>query len=150
VTGGGATQPSVAEAPVVVRKDDPRASRQAEIERRLREGTRFVLEDVVFAGRTAVLAQEQGLTDLSRALAALPLTSIRLEVFVDATEDPNEDLRTSMTQAMAVVRKLVAFGIGRERIAQEARGGAQPVVPNFTFRGRATNRRVEVVSVHAR
>jgi outer membrane protein OmpA-like peptidoglycan-associated protein len=115
--------------------------------RKLEQGARFVLEDVEFAGRTPVFSQEHGLGDLARALAALPATSVRLEVFVDATEDPNQDVRASMAQAMAAVRRLVALGVARERVAQEARGGESPLQPNFTSRGRMANRRIEVVAV---
>jgi outer membrane protein OmpA-like peptidoglycan-associated protein len=134
-------------APAVAGKADPRAAKQAEIVRRLEQGTRFVLEDVEFAGRTPVFSQEHGLGDLARALAALPTTSVRLEVFVDKTEDANQDVRASMAQAMAAVRQLVALGVARERIAQEARGGESPLQPNFTSRGRMANRRIEVVAV---
>jgi outer membrane protein OmpA-like peptidoglycan-associated protein len=126
---------------------DPRAAKQAELVRRLEQGVRFVLEDVEFAGRTPVFSQEHGLGDLARALAALPATSVRLEVFVDATEDANQDVRASMAQAMAAVRRLVALGVARERVAQEARGGESPLQPNFTSRGRMANRRIEVVAV---
>ena len=129
---------------------DPRAARQAQIVRKLEQGTRFVLEDVEFAGRTPVFSQEHGLGDLAHALAALPTTSVRLEVFVDATEDPNQDVRASMAQAMAAVRRLVALGVARERVAQEARGGESPIQPNFTSRGRMANRRIEVVAVKSR
>jgi outer membrane protein OmpA-like peptidoglycan-associated protein len=59
-------------------------------------------------------------------------------------------MRAAMARAMAVVRRLESLGIARDRIAQEARGGEDPVVPNFTSRGRAANRRVEVVAVKAR
>jgi outer membrane usher protein len=124
-----------------------RAPRQWEIQRKLRGGRRFVLEDVEFAGRSPVLVREEGLAELARALAALPGVRVRLEVFVDGTEDPSEDVRAAMAQAMAVVRRLVSLGVARERIAQQALGGVQPVVPNFTARGRAANRRVEVIAV---
>lgn len=137
-------------APAALSPADPRAARRSEIARKLDQGARFVLGDVEFAGRTAVLAKEQGLTDLARVLAASPATSVRIEVFVDGTDDPSKDARASMAQAMAVTRRLVALGVARERIAQEARGGEDPLVPNFTSRGRAANRRVEVVSVKQR
>ena len=141
--------PAPALAPAAV-SSDPRAARPAELARKLDAGKRFVLEDVEFAGRTAVLVREQGLTDLARALAANPGTSVRIEVFVDGTDDPSKDARASMAQAMAVTRRLVGLGVARERIAQEARGGEDPLVPNFTSRGRAANRRVEVVGVKRR
>jgi outer membrane protein OmpA-like peptidoglycan-associated protein len=129
---------------------DPRAARQADLARRLERGERFVLDDVEFAGRTAVLEQEAGVEDLARAMSAAPRTSIRIEVFVDATSNPQKDASDSMAQAMTVVRRLVVLGVARERIGQIARGGQDPVAPNMTAKGRAQNRRVEVVATAGR
>jgi outer membrane protein OmpA-like peptidoglycan-associated protein len=125
---------------------DPRAERQAELVRKLVRGERFVLDDVEFTGRTTVFEQEEGLGDLARAMGKVPKAQIRIEVFVDASGNAQQDASASMAQAMAIVRRLVALGVARERIAQVARGGNEPVTPNFTARGRAANRRVEVVA----
>jgi outer membrane protein OmpA-like peptidoglycan-associated protein len=105
---------------------------------------------VEFAGRTAVLEQEAGVEDLARAMTAVPRARIRIEVFVDATSSAKKDASDSMAQAMTVVRKLVSHGIARDRIAQVAKGGKEPVAPNMTAKGRAANRRVEVVALQAR
>jgi outer membrane protein OmpA-like peptidoglycan-associated protein len=94
--------------------------------------------------------EEEGLSDLARAMGAVPGTKVRIEVFVDASGNPQEDATASMSQAMAVVRRLVALGVARERIEQIARGGTEPVTPNFTSKGRAANRRVEVVATQGR
>jgi outer membrane protein OmpA-like peptidoglycan-associated protein len=124
--------------------------RREELARKLEGGGRFVLGGVKFAGRTAVLVRAEGLEDLARVLADQPGTNVRIEVFVDATDDPGADTRISMAQAMAVLRRLRALGVARERVAHEARGGEAPLLPNFTGRGRAANRRVEVAAVKAR
>jgi flagellar motor protein MotB len=47
--------------------------------------------------------------------------------------------------AQAAGERLVALGVPQTRIAWRGRGGTDPLLPNFTARGRATNRRVEVV-----
>ncbi len=139
--------PAIAAVP---QKADGRADRQAELVRRLRAGERFVLEDVEFAGRTTVLVQEDGIGDLARAMGDVPKAQVRIEVFLDATGNKQKDASESMAQAMAVVRRLVALGVARERIAQVAKGGKDPVAPNFTAKGRAANRRVEVVALKGR
>ena len=131
-------------------KADPRPDRHAELVRRLKQGERFVLDEVEFAGRTTVLVQEDGIGDLARAMEAVPKARVRIEVFVDATGNKQSDASASMAQAMAVVRRLVALGVARDRIAQVAKGGKDPVTPSFTAKGRAANRRVEVVSSKGR
>ena len=127
-------------------KADPRAERRSELARKLERRERFLLDDVEFAGRTAVFAQEDGLTDLAGAMGSVPRATVRIEVFVDASGNAQQDASASMAQAMAVVRRLVTLGVARERIAQVAKGGTEPVAPNFTAKGRAANRRVEVVA----
>ena len=106
-----------------------------------------MLEDVVFAGRTAELQRDAGLADLAIAFGSLPAGSLRLEAFVDTTPDRAADERLSAAMAQVAGERLVALGVPRTRIAWQGRGSAEPLLPNFTARGRATNRRVEVVSV---
>ena len=124
-----------------------RTPRQLEWAGRLGSGERFVLEDVVFAGRTAELQRDAGLADLAIAFGSLPAGSLRLEAFVDTTPDRAADERLSAAMAQVAGERLVALGVPRTRIAWQGRGSAEPLLPNFTARGRATNRRVEVVSV---
>jgi outer membrane protein OmpA-like peptidoglycan-associated protein len=119
--------------------------RQAEMARKLEGRERFVLEGISFAGRSPVLVDSSGLVDLARVLSLAPDVNVRLESFVDATENESEDGQASMAMAMAATRRLGAFGIDRSRISVLARGGEAPIVPNFTAKGRASNRRLEVV-----
>jgi len=119
--------------------------RQAEMARKLEARERFVLEGISYAGRSPVLVDSSGLVDLARVLSLAPAVNVRLESFVDATEDESEDGQASMAMAMAATRRLGAFGIDRSRISVLARGGEAPIVPNFTAKGRASNRRLEVV-----
>jgi outer membrane protein OmpA-like peptidoglycan-associated protein len=139
---------AAAAAGATTQKAPPLTPRQSELASKLAAGTPFVLPDVEFAGRTAVLARTEGLADLARALG--PSLGLHVEVYVDATRDPSQDARASMAQAMEIVRQLVALGVARDRIAQEARGGDKPILPNFTAHGRAANRRVEVTGVKPR
>jgi outer membrane protein OmpA-like peptidoglycan-associated protein len=123
--------------------------RQTSWARKLDERARFVVDDVEFAGRSGALVADKGLIDLAKAIVVNPDLGIRLEVFVDATEDASEDTKVSMAMAMAATRRLAALGVARERILVEARGGDSPVMPNFSLRGRVANRRIEVVGLPA-
>jgi outer membrane protein OmpA-like peptidoglycan-associated protein len=124
-----------------------RTPRQTEWARRLTSAERFVVEDVAFAGRSADLERDVGLADLAVALFAEPSVTIRLEGFVDSTSDPGADRKLSAAMAQAAAKELADLGIPRHRVTAEGRGGESPRLPNFTARGRAANRRVEVVAV---
>jgi outer membrane protein OmpA-like peptidoglycan-associated protein len=128
-------------------RPQPRTPRQAEWARRLAAGERVVVEDVAFNGRTASLQRDGGLADLAIALAASEDAKIRLEAFVDATSDRGSDARLSTAMARAAGERLAQLGVERERLSWTGRGGESPLLPNFTARGRAANRRVEVVAV---
>jgi outer membrane protein OmpA-like peptidoglycan-associated protein len=125
----------------------PKTQRQADWAKRLDQGDRIVLEDVAFAGRSADLQRDAGLADLAAALLAQPGVSVRLEGFVDATNDRTADHKLSLSMAQAAARRLAALGVPRQRVSSNGRGGDSPRLPNFTTRGRAANRRLEAVAV---
>jgi outer membrane protein OmpA-like peptidoglycan-associated protein len=133
-------------APAPAQRPAP-TPRQGEWSRRLAERGRFAIDDLEFRGRTAKLARDAGLADLAAALAVAPDVKVRLEGFVDATSDPRMDARLSMSMAQAAGKRLVALGIARDRVTWAGRGGETPLLPNFTARGRAANRRVEAVGL---
>jgi outer membrane protein OmpA-like peptidoglycan-associated protein len=124
----------------------PRTPRQADWAKRITGGERVVVEDVVFTARTAALQRDGGLADLAIALSAAPETKVRLEAFVDATSDRSADAKLSTAMAKAAGERLVQLGVDRERLSWTGRGGESPLLPNFTVRGRAANRRLEVVA----
>jgi outer membrane protein OmpA-like peptidoglycan-associated protein len=53
--------------------------------------------------------------------------------------------KLSVDRAMAIVEKLKGAGIPAQRLLYEGRGGRDPVATNETERGRAQNRRVEIL-----
>lgn len=138
---------STRKAPPPTPAPPPLTARQAEWARRLAAGDRLMVEDLAFAGRTADVSREGGLGDLAAAAATVPTGALRLEGFVDATTDRAGDAKLSLAMADAVAQRLVALGVPRAKIATAGRGGESPLLPNFTLRGRATNRRVEAVVV---
>jgi flagellar motor protein MotB len=48
--------------------------------------------------------------------------------------------------AQAAARRLVELGVESGRLSVAGRGSDSPLVPNFTARGRAANRRIEASS----
>lgn len=146
----GPAQPPAAKPappPAAAARTVPRTPRQTEWAKRLESGDRFVLEDVAFAGRTSELQRDGGLADLAVALFARPAVTVRLEGFVDASSDRADDAKLSTAMAQAAGQRLVELGVPLQRLSWVGRGGTSPILPNFTARGRAANRRVEVVVV---
>ena len=124
----------------------PRTPRQTEWARKLAAGERIVVDDVAFAGRSAELLRDGGLADLAIALAAAPGVAVRIEAFVDATDDRAGDGRLSEEMARTAGERLQQLGVPRARLGWSGRGGESPLLPNFTARGRAANRRIEVAA----
>jgi outer membrane protein OmpA-like peptidoglycan-associated protein len=102
---------------------------------------------VVFAGRTPQVQRDGGLADLAIALATVPDVRVRVEAFVDTTSDPAGDAKLSAEMAKTAAHRLFDLGIARERVSFGGRGGESPLLPNFTARGRAANRRLEIVGL---
>jgi outer membrane protein OmpA-like peptidoglycan-associated protein len=125
-----------------------RSPRQAEWAKRLAAGGgRILVEDATFDGRSPALARDGGLADLTAALLSVPGARVRIEAFVDATSESDTDLKLSREMAAAAVQRLVELGVPRGRLTGAGRGGESPILPNFTTRGRAANRRIEAVSL---
>jgi outer membrane protein OmpA-like peptidoglycan-associated protein len=64
---------------------------------------------------------------------------------VDTSGDPALDARLSADMARTASQRLADLGVDPGRLASAGRGGEAPILPNFTARGRAANRRIEVV-----
>lgn len=107
----------------------------------------FIVEEVSFAGRTSQLQRDSGLADLAIALLSTPGGRVRIEGHVDATNDSPADMRLSLAMAQAAADRLRDLGIPSSRIQVSGRGSQNPRLPNFTARGRNTNRRIEAVGL---
>jgi outer membrane protein OmpA-like peptidoglycan-associated protein len=151
-----AAGPAPTPAPVATQQPSasPAQSRPAAITPRqkewaLRLGLReqFLIDDVAFAGRTAQLLRDSGLADLAIAILSTPEIRVRVEGHVDATNDAAADARVSMDMARAAVGRLVELGVPAGRVLVSGRGAENPLLPNFTARGRTANRRVEAVGL---
>ena len=147
-----AVAPAAAPAPAPPAPEPPaprdtRTPRQSEWARRLSGQGRLVVDDVRFNGRSAEISKDAGLVDLAAALATVPDLKVRLEGFVDATAEPAADAKLSHAMAQAAAKRLVQLGVAQGRVTISGRGSENPVLPNFTARGRAANRRIEVVGL---
>ncbi len=138
--------PPVQAAPRPLPATEPRSARQRDWARRLAENGKVQLEEVAFTGRTGELARDGGLSDLAQVLRATPGLTVRLTGFVDTSGDPAADGRLSLVMAQAAARRLTELGVEAGRIGVAGRGSDGPIVPNFTARGRAANRRIEASS----
>jgi outer membrane protein OmpA-like peptidoglycan-associated protein len=134
--------------PRAEQRPEPKTPRQVEWAKRLADGGRIHVEDLAFAGRSADLQRDGGLADLAVALSAQPAVGVRVEGFVDSTSDRAGDVKLSSAMAQAVEKRLLDLGVPRQRLSSTGRGGESPILPNFTARGRAANRRIEVVVIH--
>ncbi len=112
---------------------------------RLYPGGRFVVAGIAFEGRGGSLVSADGLSDLAAALREVPGVRVRVEAFVDASDDREGDSRVSEGMARDVADRLAALGVPRARISWAGRGGASPLFPNSSARAREANRRIEVV-----
>jgi outer membrane protein OmpA-like peptidoglycan-associated protein len=142
-TPAAAGAPPAPAPPQAAPAKEPRTPRQAEWAKRLAQGERILVEDVTFAARTATLQRDAGLADLAAAVLARPGSGVRLEGFVDATADRSGDQKLSLAMAQAAGKRLLELGVPKQLLTWSGRGGESPVLPNFTARGRAWNRRIE-------
>lgn len=76
-----------------------------------------------------------------------PTQRIRIEGHTDSQEGGEDSARQQLSEARAraVSELLVRAGVEPSRIETVGLGGTRPKAPNFTPRGRALNRRVELV-----
>lgn len=118
--------------------------RQADLLTKLQRGARILVGDVAFEARSARIERDAGLRDVAALMAVATGLKLRIEGFVDASNDPDGDLRLSMEMARACGKRLIELGVARDQITWAGRGGESPILPNFTARGRMANRRIEL------
>jgi outer membrane protein OmpA-like peptidoglycan-associated protein len=110
-------------------------------------GLVLTLGDVLFDTGEADLkpSANRTLLKLVQFLQMNPRRSIRIEGYTDSTGAAEDNLKLSRDRAQAVADMLVDLGVEEKRIDVEGYGDQYPVEANATERGRALNRRVEIV-----
>lgn len=110
-------------------------------------GLVLTLGDVLFDTGEADLkpSANRTLLKLVQFLQVNPRRVIRIEGYTDSTGVAADNLKLSRDRAQAVADMLVDLGVEERRIEVEGYGDQYPVEANATDRGRALNRRVEIV-----
>jgi len=110
-------------------------------------GLVMTLGDVLFdAGHSDLKASaNRTVLKLVQFLQLNPRRVVRIEGYTDSRGDAQENLQLSRARAQAVADVLVDLGIEGKRITVQGHGESFPVTENASVKGRAQNRRVEIV-----
>ncbi|PSS52844.1 OmpA family protein [Pseudomonas sp. BBP2017] len=110
-------------------------------------GLVMTLGDVLFDTGRAELKSSANRTVLKlvQFLQLNPKRVVRIEGYTDSTGAAQDNLKLSRERAQAVADMLVDLGVDEKRIQVEGYGDQYPVEANASERGRAQNRRVEIV-----
>ncbi|GIX34151.1 MAG: membrane protein [Lysobacterales bacterium] len=92
-------------------------------------------------------AAEATLAEIAKLLAAKPALRILVVGHTDSQGSFEYNRKLSQQRAEAVVGRLSALGIAKERLFPVGVGFAAPIASNLTEDGRARNRRVELVDL---
>jgi len=115
-------------------------------------GLVMTLGDVLFDTGEAQLKPQANRTILKlvQFLQLNPKRVVRIEGYTDNTGEKAFNLQLSTDRAQSVADTLVDLGIDESRIQVQGYGDAYPVDANASERGRAQNRRVEIVFSNAK
>lgn len=110
-------------------------------------GLVMTLGDVLFKASSAELgaAANQRLLKLAHFLQLNPARRVRIEGYTDSRGSAAENLALSLSRAQVVANFLEELGIEAQRMEVVGYGEAFRISENASARGRAQNRRVEVV-----
>ncbi len=121
--------------------------RLAEIqEAKIQKALSSATEAVQFNSGSAVLKESSNgaLDAIVQVMQDNPEIFLNVSGYTDSSGSAERNLALSKERAEAVGSYLVSKGIGKERIATEGYGIANPRADNTTLEGRAKNRRVEM------
>jgi len=110
-------------------------------------GLVMTLGDVLFDTGDAELKPSANRTVLKlvQFLQLNPKRIVRIEGYTDSTGDEHENRQLSKARAQAIADVITDLGVDESRIQVEGYGDQFPLDVNSSERGRAKNRRVEVV-----
>ncbi len=110
-------------------------------------GLVLTLGDVLFDASDAELkpSANRTLLKLVQFLQLNPRRVVRVEGYTDNRGSAEDNLTLSKARAQAVADTMVDLGIDEKRIQVAGYGADFPVTENASSRGRAQNRRVEIV-----
>ena len=110
-------------------------------------GLVVTLGDVLFDAARAELNTSANRTVLKLAqfLQLNPRRVVRIEGYTDSRGDEQENLELSRARAQTVADVLIDLGVDAKRLEVVGHGEDFPIAENASARGRAQNRRVEIV-----
>ena len=110
-------------------------------------GLVMTLGDVLFETGSSELARSAhpSVVRLGRFLQINSHRSVRIEGYTDSVGKAELNQQLSLNRAQSVAQALIDLGIDSRRVQVRGYGEAYPVAENASSRGRAQNRRVEVV-----
>ncbi|UTW08361.1 OmpA family protein [Pseudomonas benzenivorans] len=110
-------------------------------------GLVMTLGDVLFDAGQADLnvSANRTVLKLVQFLQLNPRRVVRIEGYSDSRGDKQENLELSRARAQTVADVLIDLGIDAKRIEVQGHGEGYPVAENASAKGRARNRRVEIV-----
>ncbi len=113
----------------------------------VKKGAVMRLENIRFAFDQAVLSASAypELNRLVRFLKENPRLNVLIVGYTDNAGSPAYNLKLSQARAKVVYDYLVSKGIDRARLKYKGLGNQHPVASNATARGRAVNRRTEII-----
>jgi len=107
---------------------------------------KFTFKNLTFNTGSAAIGGTTGVEvdNLAAILKAYTDVKINVDGYTDNTGNADKNVQLSQARADAVKARLMAKGIGGDRIMTKGNGDANPVGDNSTKEGRAQNRRIEV------
>ena len=110
-------------------------------------GLVLTLNDMLFdSGRADLkVAANRTVLKLVQFLQMNGQRTVRIEGYSDNEGSPQQNLQLSQARAQTVAEALIDLGVDAKRLQIIGYGNAFPLAENATERGRAQNRRVEVV-----
>ena len=117
-------------------------------DRMLTDG-KFITYGITFdVGKSTIKPESMGeINRIAQLMTANPDLKFSVEGHTDSTGSAAANQTLSEARSQAVVDKLVANGIARNRLQAAGKGQTSPIADNGTDEGRAKNRRVEFVKL---
>lgn len=106
-------------------------------------------QKLLFASGSSAIDKrgKEALASLASVLNKNTESSILVEGHTDSDGDDLPNWRLSADRAVTIVNELTKAKVDPKRITASGRGEHQPVAPNTTSEGKATNRRSEIILV---
>jgi len=119
-----------------------------QIEKDIKENGKAMIYDIFFDDNTATIKPEsdKAFKAISDYLKQNPEIKLFIVAHTDMESDFDTVLKLSKARADAIVKQLVVqYGVSQKRILSYGVGPLAPTDTNMTEKGRAKNRRVELV-----